>query len=142
MMFYIDLQQVNLPFVTWDPVKEEHNECQITFVLSMAAAYMACAAWADGDDQEFVGKKWSDQAVHQSRLDCTAFLSIAGYAVNGLTPEQLGHDLWLTRNGHGTGFWDRDEIPEHRRQRLTQVAKVFGSCDIYIGDYDDKIYLT
>lgn len=25
----------------------------------------------------------------------------------GVTPEQAGHDFWLTRNGHGTGFWDR-----------------------------------
>jgi len=23
---------------------------------------------------------------------------------------QAGHDLWLTQNGHGTGFWDRPEI--------------------------------
>jgi len=21
--------------------------------------------------------------------------------------EQIGHDLWLTRGGHGAGFWDR-----------------------------------
>ncbi len=140
-MFYIDLQQISLPFVTWDHVKEEHSKSQLTFVLSMAAAYMACGMWADGEQDEFIGKAWSDQAVHQSRLACTAFLSVAGYATHGLTPEQLGHDLWLTRNGHGTGFWDRDAIPESKRKKLTEVARVFGSCDIYLGD-DDKIYLT
>lgn len=24
------------------------------------------------------------------------------------TDEQIGHDLWLTRGGHGAGFWDRN----------------------------------
>jgi hypothetical protein len=24
------------------------------------------------------------------------------------TDEQIGHDIWLTRCGHGAGFWDRD----------------------------------
>jgi hypothetical protein len=24
----------------------------------------------------------------------------------------FGHDFWLTRNGHGTGFWDREELKE------------------------------
>lgn len=24
--------------------------------------------------------------------------------------ERAGHDFWLTRNGHGTGFWDRSEL--------------------------------
>lgn len=23
---------------------------------------------------------------------------------------QMGHDLWLTRNGHSSGFWDRPEV--------------------------------
>lgn len=27
-------------------------------------------------------------------------------------PTQVGHDLWLTRNHHGAGFWDRPEVYE------------------------------
>ena len=50
-----------------------------------------------------------------------------------------GIDFWLTRNGHGAGFWDRglgavgDE--------LTAMAKPYGSCDLYKGD-NGKLYLA
>lgn len=60
--------------------------------------------------------------------------------------ERLGHDFWLTRNGHGAGFWDgdwdRDEPdigPMLLGDRLTTLAKNYGECDLYIGD-DGKIY--
>lgn len=43
----------------------------------------------------------------------------------------LGHDLWLTRNGHGAGFWDRGlgELGE----RLTKAAKTYGEVDLFLG---------
>lgn len=48
-----------------------------------------------------------------------------------------GHDFWLTRNGHGAGFWDRDlgELGD----RLTSAANKFGEANLYIGD-DGKVY--
>ena len=50
---------------------------------------------------------------------------------------QAGHDFWLTRNGHGAGFWDRGlgELGT----LLTMFAKAFPPRDLYIGD-DGKIY--
>ncbi len=33
-------------------------------------------------------------------------------------PEQIGHDLWLTRNGHGAGFWDRPKLYGTRNATL------------------------
>ncbi|WP_133617809.1 hypothetical protein [Leucobacter luti] len=50
---------------------------------------------------------------------------------------QLGHDFWLTRNRHGSGFWDRGlgELGD----RMTSAAKTHGSVDLYIGD-DGKIH--
>jgi len=43
-----------------------------------------------------------------------------------------GHDLWLTSQGHGVGFWDRG----HGRvgERLTKAAKAFQGCDAYTTD--------
>lgn len=48
----------------------------------------------------------------------------------GLDDEQIGHDLHLTAQGHGTGFWDRGlgELGE----RLTEAAKRFGYYDVSI----------
>jgi hypothetical protein len=37
--------------------------------------------------------------------------------------EHLGHDAHLTREGHGTGFWDRDDIRPILRDHLTSRAR-------------------
>ena len=41
--------------------------------------------------------------------------------------ELFGHDFYLTREGHGAGFWDRGigEIGEY----LTKIAKAYGSAE-------------
>ena len=45
---------------------------------------------------------------------------------------QVGHDLWFTRNGHGTGFWDRDlgDLGE----ALSDIARDMGETYAYIND--------
>lgn len=53
---------------------------------------------------------------------------------------RAGHDFWLTRNGHGAGFWDGD-WPEPMADALTKAAKGFGECYLYAGD-DGKLYLA
>jgi hypothetical protein len=50
-----------------------------------------------------------------------------------------GHDFWLTRNGHGSGFWDGD-WPEEIGEKLTEYAEKQGELTIYPGD-DDQLYL-
>lgn len=51
--------------------------------------------------------------------------------------ECAGHDFWLTRCGHGAGFWDRGmgELGE----KLSTAAEKFGNADLYVGD-DGKVY--
>ncbi len=46
---------------------------------------------------------------------------------------KAGHDFWLTRNGHGAGFWDGD-WPEAPGKRLTKASKEYGSFTLYVGD--------
>ena len=52
---------------------------------------------------------------------------------------QAGHDFWLTRNGHGTGFWDKNELSKENRDILTEACKKYPEINLYIGD-DNKIY--
>lgn len=44
-----------------------------------------------------------------------------------------GHDFWLTRCGHGAGFWDGD-WPEPAATALTEASKAFRNVDLYVGD--------
>lgn len=61
-----------------------------------------------------------------------------GYAhpESGAGPEDMaGHDFWLTRNGHGAGFWDRSPLDAGGLgDKLSDAAKAFGECDLYRGD--------
>lgn len=56
--------------------------------------------------------------------------------------EQIGHDFWLTRAGHGCGFWDGDWKSDSRSGLdgpMTRIAKSFGEVSPYVGD-DGTIY--
>jgi hypothetical protein len=51
-----------------------------------------------------------------------------------------GHNFWLTRNGHGVGFWDRG-LPKDVGERLTKASRKAGERYIYIGD-DEQLYIS
>jgi hypothetical protein len=46
---------------------------------------------------------------------------------------QAGHDFWLTRNGHGAGFWDGD-WSEPQATQLDEASKAFGEVYLYVCD--------
>jgi hypothetical protein len=54
--------------------------------------------------------------------------------------ESAGHDFWLTRCGHGAGFWSGDWKEPHA-SALYALSKEFGNVDLYVGD-DGKIYAS
>lgn len=47
---------------------------------------------------------------------------------------QAGHDLWLTRNGHGTGFWDRDSTVYGWLGGI-ELKTIFTAIAIAIGEH-------
>lgn len=65
--------------------------------------------------------------------DCLAFQAdnaalLAEAYATGYSAARAGHDYWLTRNGHGAGYWDRTELepegPEY--ERLTTIMNNAG----------------
>ncbi|KAB2661441.1 hypothetical protein F9K91_24905 [Brucella tritici] len=61
-----------------------------------------------------------------------------GGPIAGREAAMAGHDFWLTRCGHGAGFWDGD-WPEPHASILDKASKAFGNIDLYVGD-DGLIY--
>lgn len=47
--------------------------------------------------------------------------------------ERLGHDIWLTRNHHGAGFFDHS-YDYDMEQALTKAAQELKEVNLYIGD--------
>jgi hypothetical protein len=54
--------------------------------------------------------------------------------------DAIGHDFWLTRNGHGAGFWDRGlgELGDF----LTKMSKPFGEATLYVSDDGEVEYTS
>lgn len=108
-------------------------------------AYLECAIWSSTDDdgnpldREYELADLSLDSRRDAIADCTRFQETCAHLLSGLDASQCGHDYWLTRNGHGAGFWDRGlgEVGD----KLTEAAKAAGSADLYLGD-DGKLYLA
>lgn len=106
-------------------------------------AYIVCALWSSTDesttsggeplDKNYSAEDLAYETLETMRQECSDFqaaneedLAQAG------DDEQNGHDFWLTRNGHGAGFWDRNYGEVGRR--LTEAAHSWGERSLYVGD--------
>lgn len=109
----------------------------------MSQAYLECARWADTGEE---GQPPADAPLSfcaklEANAVCDAFLLENETAI-GQHLTQAGHDLWLTRNGHGSGFWARPELyGEAQSNLLTAAAQRLKTRSLYQGD-DGKLYFT
>lgn len=113
----------------------------------MVDAYVSCALWSTNDEAEDNGGEPLDKRFTRADLsaetdvkmaqDCHAFWEACTDDLRLLDAEYVGHDFWLTRNGHGCGFWDRE--PGAVGDRLTEACRPFGEFDLYVGD-DGKVH--
>lgn len=134
---------------------EKENPATPTEV--MARHYLIAALWTQEEDLKG-STDLSAEAKETARSECAEFLKRAqpllkavgearGY---GSHPDcgteyptfaAMGHDLWLTRNRHGCGFWDRTELcavqlakDSNLGDSLSDVAREMGEQTVYLGD--------
>ena len=108
-------------------------------------AYIDCALWSSIDNSNESGGDPLDAnygiddiapiALAELRNEAQSFFD-DNYELIESDIELAGHDFWLTRNGHGAGFWDGDW---DNGDELTKASKAYGSVDLYVGD-DGMIY--
>lgn len=102
-------------------------------------AYIECAFWSscaeDGTPLDGIEADPSPECIAKLETDARDFYE--AHSELFADDSQAGHDFWLTRNGHGAGFWDRGlgEVGE----KLTAASKHYGSCDLIVGD-DGQIH--
>jgi CRISPR/Cas system CMR subunit Cmr6 (Cas7 group RAMP superfamily) len=115
-------------------------------------AYLTCALWATNDastdagvplDQNYTISDIASSTIKAAIRDCKKFREENATALEGYSDSQAGHDLFLTRCNHGTGYWDRDQkyTTEANEKILTDAAHAMGEVWFYVGD-DGKIYST
>lgn len=106
------------------------------------SAYLEAALWTEEFDDININDL-PQETVEAAKVDCLKFLSLCDdWFGMDASLEQAGHDFWLTRNGHGAGFWDRPKIyGQANADKLTDISKQFGEKDFYIGD-DKLVYFS
>ena len=112
----------------------------------MVRQYIETALWSTSDNTTPSGgytldRNYSPEDIsarfHNLAVDtCAAFIAAVEAAglseaasLQGRIGAELGHDLWLTQNHHGAGFWDGDY---DRGDELTDVADTFGEVYLYV----------
>lgn len=117
------------------------------FSREMLCSYLETALWSSNDESDEAGGEPMDAnysmddvafgALLQAARDLRDFCRQAGDLLDGLEPSRVAHDFWLTRNGHGAGFWDRGM--GERGDALTRLCERFGSVHLEVGD-DGRIH--
>jgi hypothetical protein len=123
----------------------------------IVGAYVEAALWAGLDwsgvtdeieprplEENYGPEDLAPEALDAIRADVVSFVELAGALLDEWpdTDEQVGHDLFLTRNGHGAGFWDRYWGPGRLPtigEALSDDARSLGESDLYVGD-DGKLH--
>jgi len=116
-------------------------------------SYATTALWSSTDDNELPLDKHYDitdihiDTLNQMIADCWRFQTVNAdllkrayqeYPTKGCSPQEYaGHDLWLTRCGHGAGFFDGD-LSKVIGDALTRAADQLGNVDLYA--HRGKIY--
>lgn len=107
-------------------------------------AYLEAIEFTDcgPDDPEREAAAWSESMFIHARMAVAEFIHSLPKPLrdgvclavdqNTYSLSQFGHDLWLTRNGHGAGFWDRGlgELGDN----LSDHARIMGEACTYVAD--------
>lgn len=145
-----------LAYLETAPVEGEMPEID-RFTIS----YIEAAMWSTNDESDEAGGLPMDSnyapphiapdALRRIISDCAHFQATYGHLLtdeniihrrgDSEPLEMAGHDFWLTRNGHGAGFWEfwGGDWSGRVENILTAAAKSYGEVDLYVGD-DGRIY--
>lgn len=118
--------------------------------------YLETAAWAETDNSDDSGgdpldanysiDDFTQAARNQARVELNQFeeemdrvLDALGDAQFDLDTSSWPHDFWLSRNGHGSGFFDKPERYGDAADALQVVAQRQGSRDVSVDvPYDNE----
>lgn len=104
-------------------------------------SYLATASWVTCDSGE--NTDFTKEAKKTATEECEDFIKLVIAEFGEVAANELltvagsdldylaAHDFYLTRNGHGAGFWDK---PEHYNgqttaDKLSEISRKMGSAD-------------
>ena len=127
-----------------------HIETGETMLFRFLRGYLTASLWTSSNDtgtpfdRDHGTADLAVESLVSTWIECSQFCRECKTDLSHLDDERDGHDFWLTRNHHGSGFWDEsvnDELTEFAMQQLTRASESFGEVDLYIGD-DRKLHFS
>lgn len=110
----------------------------MTNLENLVAGYIEAMLWTECLDGQF--DLVTDTVAKEIASECKAFFDANENDIDefaGIYSYRMtGHMFWLTRNGHGTGFWDQDM--GDLGGKLTKASDAFPPAYLYEGD--DGVY--
>lgn len=125
-----------------------HGMAGLDDVDDFTRAYIEAALWSSTDELTDDGGEpmddrfeLSSEVIEKAVRDCKRFREVAGSLLDEHPDPTMGaHDFWLTRNGHGAGFWDGDwPVNGDVLSGMVGWQTEFGEVSLYVGD-DGKVY--
>jgi hypothetical protein len=108
--------------------------------------YLETALWSSNDedgeplDSNYSIEDISPESVNKSKNELADFLKKAKkWLPKDVDITSVAHDFWMSRNGHGSGFFDADYVDGQPRKMLQTIAGTFRNVDPVVGD-DGKIH--
>lgn len=109
------------------------------YLEDFTRGYVECLEWLLSEDIDRDSIEGFDSdSMAKIESECAQFVEshadlLRQYVeVTGRDMASAGHDLYLTRNRHGAGFWDRGSHPCLRE--LTDSAHAMGETHEYLTD--------
>jgi hypothetical protein len=108
--------------------------------------YIDTALWSSTDNANESGGEPLDKNYNSSDIDPATMTAMIADCVkfqeqfadllsaSGIDDERAGHCLWLSRNGHGSGFFDEDTIDEEFQEKLQDAAESYGEVNLQVDD--------
>lgn len=115
--------------------------------------YVECALWSTTDTRDEGGNDTyqlddefsdvSEPCREAMRADCADFIAANSAALaqfkldTGADDWRIGFLFWLTREGHGSGFWEESGRSEEADQ-LSDACQPYGGFPLY-GDFEEGV---
>lgn len=140
----------------------ERQKIDRTNLGPMVEGYIECALWAETCGDFFSDKSYSDlgfdvtditeRCLAQMIRDCVHFanqndwnlIMHLGSKFNKnpkYTERNFGHDFWLSRNGHGAGFFDHKKPQSDNDPTIWDVFQLnavkTGPCELYLTEWGE-----
>jgi len=138
-----------------------NNTITIDQLNEFTRAYIEAALWSSNDesdpsggepiDKNYFIKDIEPESLIKMAAECKSFqeenstdlaLAYERYETGGdygTAESRAGHDFWLTRCGHGEGFWSRSELKgDGLGRQLTEASNKVGERHLYISN--GKVY--